>query len=82
MNIMLPPAQQEWLEAKVAKGEYASIEQAIQQMIEERMIFENDDLAWAKPYVDEALAQVDRGEVLSLEEHEARMEKHLKALKR
>ena len=32
-----------------------------------------DDLAWAKPYVDEALAQIERGEGMSLEEHEARM---------
>jgi putative addiction module component (TIGR02574 family) len=33
-----------------------------------------DDLAWAKPYVDEALAQVERGEVLTLAEVEARLE--------
>ena len=26
------------------------------------------DLAWAKPYVDEAIAEAERGEVVSLEE--------------
>ena len=29
-------------------------------------------MAWAKPYVDEALAEVARGEEISLEEHKAR----------
>jgi putative addiction module component (TIGR02574 family) len=35
--------------------------------------FNHDDLAWAKPYVDEAIAEIERGEGLTLEEHEARM---------
>jgi hypothetical protein len=33
-----------------------------------------DDLDWAKPYVDEALAQVERGEVFTLGEVEARLD--------
>ena len=33
-----------------------------------------DDLGWAKPYVDEALAQVERGEVVTLAELEARLD--------
>ena len=36
------------------------------------MAEENDDLAWTKPYVDEALAAVERGEVITLEEHKIR----------
>ena len=47
----------------------------------EIMAEEGDDLAWAKPYVDEALAAVDRGEVMTLEEHKARMAARLAALK-
>jgi antitoxin ParD1/3/4 len=81
MNIVLPPAQQKWLEAQVAKGEFASVEDAVQQMIAERMALEADDLAWARPYVDEARAAVARGEVLTLEEHEARINERIKALK-
>lgn len=30
----------------------------------------HDDLAWAKPYIDEAIAEVERGEVVTLEEHD------------
>jgi antitoxin ParD1/3/4 len=81
MNIVLPPAQQKWLEAQVAKGEFASIEDAVQQMIAEQMALEADDLAWAKPYVDEAREAVARGDVFTLEQHEARMDERLKALK-
>jgi putative addiction module component (TIGR02574 family) len=33
----------------------------------------HDDLAWAKPYVDEAVDEIERGEGVPLEEHEARM---------
>jgi putative addiction module component (TIGR02574 family) len=33
----------------------------------------HDDLAWAKPYVDEALAEVERGEVVTLEQLEAHL---------
>ena len=37
--------------------------------------------AWAKPFVDEALADVARGDVLTLEEHEARLDELLAASK-
>ena len=81
MNIVLPPAQQKWLEAQVAKGEFASLEDALQQLIAERMAVETDDLAWARPYVDQARLAADQGEVLTLEQHEKRMEALLKTLK-
>jgi antitoxin ParD1/3/4 len=81
MNIVLPRAQQEWLQARVASGEFASIEEAVQRVIAERMALEADDMAWAKPYVDEGMAALARGDVLTLEEHEARMEQMMKALK-
>jgi hypothetical protein len=44
------------------------------------MAEECDDLAWAKPFVDEALADVARGGVLTLEEHETRLDKLLDAI--
>ena len=62
---IFPPAQQEWLETQIAKGEFASAEDAVRQMIAERMALEADNLAWAKPYVDEARAAVARGEVFT-----------------
>ncbi len=38
------------------------------------MTEEEDDLVWAKPYVDEALAGVASGKVLTREQHETRMD--------
>ena len=80
MNIVLPPAQQKWLETRIAKGEFASVEDAVQQMIAERMAIETDDLAWARHYVDEARTAATNGDVMTVEEHRARMVKRLKAL--
>ena len=86
MTITLTPEQQARLEAYVARGDFASVEDAARQLIEERLneraIEENDDLAWAKPYVDEARAEIARGEGISLEEHKRRNAARLAALKR
>ena len=70
MPISLTPEQQAWIEAHVKRGEFASVEDAAHQLIDERIAeraIEGDDLAWAKPYVDEAQAAVARGEVISRE---------------
>ncbi len=76
MTITLTPEQQEWIAAHVAQGDFPSVEEAVRQLIDERIaeleLDASDDLAWAKPYVDEGLAALERGEVLTLEEHKAR----------
>jgi antitoxin ParD1/3/4 len=83
MTITLTPEQLAWLDAEVARGHFQSIEEAARQLIDqgiaERMA--EDDLAWAKPLVDEALADVARGDVITLEEHEARTAARLAAMK-
>jgi len=81
MNIKLPPEQEQWLNARVADGEFASPEAAVQQMIADRMALEPDDFEWARPYLDEARAAVARGEVVSLEDAIADIHKHLSSLK-
>lgn len=43
-------------------------------------MIEEDDLAWAKPYVNDALAAVARGEVMTLEQHQARTKALLASL--
>ncbi len=80
-SIKLPPEQEQWLNARVADGEFASPEAAVRQMIAERMAFEADDFAWARPYVDEARAAVARGEFVSVDEAIADIDAHLKSLK-
>jgi antitoxin ParD1/3/4 len=85
MTISLTPEQQAWISAHVARGDFASVEDAARQLLDERIaeraIEEQDDLAWAKPHVDEALADVVRGYVISRDEHRARNAARLAALK-
>ena len=77
MQITLTPEQLAWLEAKVAAGEFESLEQAVLAAITDSMAGDVDDMAWARPYVDEARAAAARGEVLALEEHRARVARQL-----
>ena len=84
MTITLTPEQEAWCKAQVSRGDFASIEQAVQQLLDERIaerLIEEDDLAWAKPLVDEALAAVERGDVITLEEHKRRNAARLVALR-
>ena len=62
MTIQLSPAQQRWLEAQVAAGRFASLEQAVAIAVAELMATDEDDLAWAKPLVDMAADELARGE--------------------
>jgi antitoxin ParD1/3/4 len=85
MTISLTPEHQAWIDARIERGEFASVEAAVQQLIEERIcereLEDLDDMAWAKPLVDEALAEVERGEFITLEEHRARNAARLAAFK-
>ena len=63
MNITLPPNQRKWLEAEVAAGRFASVDEALAAAVSGLMELETDDLAWAKPQVDQARVSVARGNV-------------------
>ena len=69
MNIKLPSRQQKWLEDQVAAGQFASLDEAMALAVADLMAAETDDLAWAKPYVDEARASLARGDVVTGEEY-------------
>jgi hypothetical protein len=77
MTIQLSPEQQRWLEAQVEAGHFASLEQAVAVAIADLMAAVDDDLEWAKPLVDEAIAAVDRGEGIPADEAWARIRKSL-----
>jgi len=81
MNIKLPPEQLKWLEAEVAAGHFASIDEALTLAVADLMAIYDDDLAWAKPYVDEALASVERGDVISGEDYFKWLDSRLKKLR-
>ncbi len=81
MSVTLKPEQLTWIEAHVAAGDFASVEEAVRQLIDDRIAELDDDMAWAKPYVDEARAGLARGEVMTLEEHRARNAARLAAFR-
>jgi antitoxin ParD1/3/4 len=70
MTITLTPEQQRQLEAAVAAGQFASVEEAVRWAVDHILVKEEDvgDLSWAKPYLDEARAAIARGESISPEE--------------
>lgn len=84
MTITLTPEQEAWVTARLERGDFPSVEAAVRQLVDERIAeiaFEEDDFAWAKSYVDEGLAALERGDVITLEEHKARNAARLAALK-
>jgi len=81
MNITLPSEQQKWLEAEVAAGRFDSMDDAVAAAVAELMSVDGDDLAWAKPYVEQARASVARGDVISGEEFFNRLDDKLGKLR-
>ncbi len=61
MKITLPAEQERWLKKRIANGDFRSAEDAVQQLIAERMIVDDDDMAWAdKHSLEEAQLDIDR----------------------
>jgi Arc/MetJ-type ribon-helix-helix transcriptional regulator len=81
MKINLPAEQQRWLEAQVAAGSFASIDEALAVAVGDLMAIQDDDLAWAKTHVDRARASVDRGDVLTGEEYFERLKGKIETLR-
>ena len=68
MTITLTADQEASLSALVAAGDFASIEEAARALLDERLAereIEQDDFAWAKPFIDEAEADIARGNLLT-----------------
>jgi antitoxin ParD1/3/4 len=84
MIITLTADQEASLSALVAAGDFASIEEAARALLDERLAereIEEDDFAWAKPFIDEAEADIARGDVISREEHDASIKALLASMK-
>ena len=65
MPVILKPEQQAWLERQVKDGNLPSVEDGVQQAVADMMAITEDDLAWAKSYVDAARTDVEAGNVVS-----------------
>jgi Arc/MetJ-type ribon-helix-helix transcriptional regulator len=81
MNVTLPSDQLEWLEAQVAAGRFRSVDEALAVAVADLKAMHDDDLTWAKPYVEEARASVARGDVSSGEDFFKRLDAKLEALR-
>ncbi len=80
MTITLSPEQMRWVEAAVAAGQYASVEEAVRVAVDGLMVNSIDDLGWAKPYLDEARADIAAGRVVDGDEFLAWLEGRIKTL--
>lgn len=80
MTITLTPEQLRWLEQQVASGQFESIEDAVQLAVTGLMTIDTDDLAWAKPLVDEARASIARGEGIPAESVKAELDAYLRSI--
>ena len=82
MTVTLTPEQMRWIEAAVAAGQFPSVEDAVRVALADlKLSLDLADLSWAKPYIDEARAQVARGEVVDGDEFLARLDQGIDALR-
>ena len=80
MNIQLPQKQRNWLEAEVAAGHFATIDEALAAAVADFMAGQDAELSWAKPLVDEVRAGVARGEFVELAEFRSEIQETIAKL--
>ena len=76
MMKIFDPDRDARIQLRAALGEFESAEAGARQFLYEALVErargEHDEMLWAQAYVDEALAEVARGEEMSFAEHKAR----------
>lgn len=71
MTIQLSEKHQEWLRRQVAAGAFTSLDEAVTAAVQRMMLddgIDDDDLMWAKPLIEEGIAQLDGGQTHSHED--------------
>jgi antitoxin ParD1/3/4 len=73
-NISLPEELEEFIEAKVASGQYAHASEVVRDAVRLMMQQEADKLEWLRDAIAAGIADVARGDVLDPDEafHEAK----------
>ena len=82
MDVQLTAPQVAWLRSRVADGTFSSMDDAISELLEERIALEEADLDWAKELVDEGRSDVDSGRVMTGDEHRSRNQQRREKLAR
>ena len=78
MPVSVKSENEAYLNRLVAEGIYSSVEEAADAAID-ALRLQDDDMLWAKPYIEEGIAQLDRGEGIPAEEVFARIRKRFEA---
>ena len=74
MTVTLSPEQLAWIEARVASGANSDLDEAVRNLLAAGVAEHADveqDLAWAKLSVDEALADIARGDFTPVDDTDA-----------
>jgi Arc/MetJ-type ribon-helix-helix transcriptional regulator len=79
MTMQLPSDVQDWIDQRVRAGAFKTPAEAIAFAVRQ-LASPDEDLSWVKLLLDEARAEIARGEGLSLEEFRARMRARKDAL--
>jgi Arc/MetJ-type ribon-helix-helix transcriptional regulator len=81
ITVTLTPEQEERLEAEVAAGRLKSVEVAVRAVVDLMLMpIDTNDLAWARPYLDVAKAQIERGEFVTHAEFKRDLAERIKTL--
>ena len=78
ITLTLTRRQEEALQALVAAGRFPTVEAAIGFAVDHFSPPDLTDLSWAKPYIDEARASLERGEGIPAEQVFAEIDARLK----
>lgn len=72
MNIRLKPDTEQWLKEQVELGRFASLEEAVEALVDEDRIAQTEldsaDLSWARPYLEKGLADIEAGRIVPAEQ--------------
>jgi len=78
ITLTLTRKQEEALQALVTAGRFPTVEAAISFAVDHFSPPDLTDLSWAKPYIDEARASLERGEGIPAEQVFAEIDARLK----
>ena len=80
MKIEISEEHAEALKAAVTAGTFGSVDEAVSAALDQ-LLLAGEDLSWAKPLVEEAMAEFARGEGIQLADARAELRAHRDRLK-
>jgi Arc/MetJ-type ribon-helix-helix transcriptional regulator len=80
MTIALTKRQNDWLEACVAGGRFASVDEGVRSILDEHMDFAADSFQWVKPLLDAAREEIALGETVPYTEVRAELQDRIRRL--